>query len=144
MRRLQSFLRLPARERFLYLRTWLLLFRIRLMLWVLPYRRWRQIAAQMIRVENERQLDRPQVNQITRAVRVMSRYVPQASCLTQALAAQTLLANEGQRSQLRVGVTQNGGKLEAHAWVQIDGRVVIGGRESVVRFSAFPTLELES
>lgn len=144
MRRLQSFLRLPARERFLYLRTWLLLFRIRLMLWVLPYRRWRQIAAQMIRVENERQLDRPQVNQITRAVRVMSKYVPQASCLTQALAAQTLLANEGQRSQLRVGVTQNGGKLEAHAWVQIDGRVVIGGRESVVRFSAFPTLELES
>lgn len=144
MRRLQSFLRLPARERFLYLRTWLLLFRIRLMLWVLPYRRWRQIAAQMIRVENERQLERPQVNQITRAVRVMSRYVPQASCLTQALAAQTLLANEGQRSQLRVGVTQNGGKLEAHAWVQIDGRVVIGGRESVVRFSAFPTLELES
>lgn len=144
MRRLQSFLRLPARERFLYLRTWLLLFRIRLMLWVLPYRRWRQIAAQMIRVENERQLERPQVNQITRAVRVMSKYVPQASCLTQALAAQTLLANEGQRSQLRVGVTQNGGKLEAHAWVQIDGRVVIGGRESVVRFSAFPTLELES
>lgn len=144
MRRLQSFLRLPARERFLYLRTWLLLFRIRLMLWVLPYRRWRQIAAQMIRVENERQLERPQVNQITRAVRVMSRYVPQASCLTQALAAQTLLANEGQRSQLRVGVTQNDGKLEAHAWVQIDGRVVIGGRESVVRFSAFPTLELES
>lgn len=144
MRRLQSFLRLPARERFLFLRTWLLLFRIRLMLWVLPYRRWRQIAAHMIRVENERQLDRPQVNQITRAVRVMSRYVPQASCLTQALAAQTLLANEGQRSQLRVGVTQNDGKLEAHAWVQIDGRVVIGGRESVVRFSAFPTLELES
>lgn len=144
MRRLQSFLRLPARERFLYLRTWLLLFRIRLMLWVLPYRRWRQIAAHMIRVENERQLDRPQVNQITRAVRVMSKYVPQASCLTQALAAQTLLANEGQRSQLRVGVTQNSGKLEAHAWVQIDGRVVIGGRESVVRFSAFPTLELES
>lgn len=144
MRRLQSFLRLPARERFLYLRTWLLLFRIRLMLWVLPYRRWRQIAAQMIRVENERQLERPQVNQITRAVRVMSKYVPQASCLTQALAAQTLLANEGQRSQLRVGVTQNDGKLEAHAWVQIDGRVVIGGRESVVRFSAFPTLELES
>lgn len=144
MRRLQSFLRLPARERFLYLRTWLLLFRIRLMLWVLPYRRWRQIAAHMIRVENERQLERPQVNQITRAVRVMSKYVPQASCLTQALAAQTLLANEGQRSQLRVGVTQNGGKLEAHAWVQIDGRVVIGGRESVVRFSAFPTLELES
>lgn len=144
MRRLQSFLRLPARERFLYLRTWLLLFRIRLMLWVLPYRRWRQIAAHMIRVENERQLDRPQVNQITRAVRVMSKYVPQASCLTQALAAQTLLANEGQRSQLRVGVTQNDGKLEAHAWVQIDGRVVIGGRESVVRFSAFPTLELES
>lgn len=144
MRRLRSFLRLPARERLLYLQTWLLLFRIRLMLWVLPYRRWRQIAAHMIRIEIEHQLEHPQVNQITRAVKVMSRYVPYASCLTQALAAQTLLAHEGQRSQLRVGVAQNGGKLEAHAWVQVDGRVVIGGRESVARFSAFPSLELES
>jgi hypothetical protein len=144
MRRLQSFLRLPARERFLYLQTWLLLFRIRLMLWLLPYRRWRQTAARMIHIKSERQLERPQVNQITRAVKVTSRYVPQASCLTQALAAQTLLAKAGQRSQLRVGVTHKDGKVEAHAWVQVDGRVVIGGRESVARFSAFPTLELES
>lgn len=144
MRRLQSFLRLPARERFLYIHTWLLLFRIRLMLWVLPYRRWRQIAAQMIYIEHERQLERPQIDQLTRAVKVMSRYVPHASCLTQAIAAQTLLANQGQHSQLRVGVTQNGGKLEAHAWVQVDGRIVIGGRERVAHFSAMPTLELES
>ena len=144
MRRLQSFLRLPARERFLYLQTWLLLFRIRMMLWMLPYQRWRQVAANMIRIGNERNLERPTVDRLARAVKVMSRYVPGASCLTQALAAQTLLAHAGQRSQLRVGVTQNGGKLEAHAWVQVEGHVVIGGRQSVARFSAFPTLELES
>ena len=145
MRRLQSFLRLPARERSLYLQTWLLLFRIRLMLWMLPYQRWRQIAANMIHIENEHTLERPNVDRLARAVKVMSRYMPHASCLTQALAAQTLLAHEGQRSQLRVGVTQNdAGKLEAHAWVQVNGRVVIGGRQSVARFSAFPTLELES
>jgi hypothetical protein len=145
MRRLRTFLRLTASERFLFLGTWQLLWRIRLMLWLLPYQRWRRVVAEMIQIEQEHALNRDMVDQLTRAVRIMRRFVPGASCLTLALTTQILLAREGQRSQLRVGVLQNAsGKLEAHAWVQVNGRVVIGGKQGITRFSALPTLELES
>jgi Transglutaminase-like superfamily len=53
--------------------------------------------------------------------------VPYASCLTQALAAQILLAKEGYDSEICVGVgkTELGGFI-AHAWVVKDGRVLLG------------------
>jgi hypothetical protein len=62
------------------------------------------------------------------AVRNSARLVPKASCLTQALAAQLLLARSGYRSQLRIGVAADPtGRLLAHAWLVSNGRVVVGG-----------------
>lgn len=61
-------------------------------------------------------------------VRNAARLVPRASCLTQALAAQLLLARSGHRSQIRIGVAKDpDGRLLAHAWLISDGRIVIGG-----------------
>lgn len=62
------------------------------------------------------------------AVRQTARIVPGATCLTQALALQYLLARQGDRSVIRVGVAQEeDGALAAHAWVIKDDRVLIGG-----------------
>jgi hypothetical protein len=65
---------------------------------------------------------------VTWAVRRVSRAVPGATCLTQALAAQVLLSRRGYASRLRIGVARaadNG--LRAHAWLESDGVVVFGG-----------------
>lgn len=62
-----------------------------------------------------------------RVVRV-ARLVPGASCLTQALATQVLLAWHGHAGAVvRLGVKRDGGALLAHAWVEYRGHVVIGG-----------------
>jgi len=61
------------------------------------------------------------------AVRRSARLVPGASCLSQALAAQFLLARRGFNSIIKVGVREEGGKILAHAWLISEGRVVIGG-----------------
>ena len=54
-----------------------------------------------------------------------------ASCLDQALAARTLLAASGQRCDLQLGVRRSAaGQFEAHAWLELDGRVLVGGGES--------------
>ena len=65
------------------------------------------------------------------AVVVASRYVPMSTCLTQALAAQVLLARRGYSAHLHIGVAKEGAeaKLKAHAWVESDGKVLIGGSE---------------
>ncbi len=60
------------------------------------------------------------------AVRRASTIVPGASCLTQAIATKALLARRGQASTLRLGVAKKDEDLEAHAWLEADGKVLIG------------------
>jgi hypothetical protein len=74
------------------------------------------------------------------AVRNSARLVPKASCLTQALAAQFLLARSGYPSQLRIGVaTDPAGRLLAHAWLVSNGRVVVGGSSrELARYALLP------
>jgi hypothetical protein len=60
-----------------------------------------------------------------------SRFVPGATCLTQALATDLLLVRGGIAASLLIGVRRSDrAALEAHAWVEIDGRIVACGREA--------------
>ena len=63
-----------------------------------------------------------------RAVRVASRVVPFASCLTQAQGAQIMLARHGVETTVCLGVRDAAdGELAAHAWLNSDGEIVLGG-----------------
>jgi len=67
---------------------------------------------------------------ISWAVRAVSRYVPSATCLAQALTLQALLSREGIHSDLAIGVARGDDTgIAAHAWLEIDGTVIIGGEE---------------
>jgi len=56
--------------------------------------------------------------------------VPAASCLTQALAAHLLLCRRGLTPQLHIGVAKDQrDRLIAHAWVESEGRIVVGGTD---------------
>jgi hypothetical protein len=70
------------------------------------------------------------VDKVAWAVKRTSRLVPGATCLTQALTAQTLLHRRGVSSTLHIGVMKSEQrKLAAHAWVVSHGRVVVGGKK---------------
>ncbi len=57
------------------------------------------------------------------------RLFPKNPCLIQAAVVQRLLWRKGHPSELRIGVRKEGGKhLEAHAWVESGGEVVVGAR----------------
>jgi hypothetical protein len=113
----------------LLLQSGLLVTAIRLGLWLLPFRRLRAVLARLTAAPPLlRPGEEASADQIARAVRRASRHVPQASCLTQALATQTLLRWRGIPAHLHIGVAKDAaGRLEAHAWVESEGRVVIGG-----------------
>ena len=76
------------------------------------------------------------------AVRMVSRVVPLASCLTQAQACQILLARRGIASTLCLGVRPgDGDRMVAHAWLVCERQVVIGGdSESVADFRVLAEL----
>ena len=70
------------------------------------------------------------VEQLVRAIRIVSRFVPGATCLTQALAAQALLTQSGFPSQVEIGVARDDlRRLHSHAWVVCQGQVVLGGQQ---------------
>jgi hypothetical protein len=99
---------------------------IRIALWMLPFRVVRAAAARLIVPRCDISDPRPAVERIVWSVNVASRFIPRASCLTQSLAAQILLARHGYPAELRLGVAREGARFDAHAWVESDGRVVIG------------------
>ena len=65
------------------------------------------------------------------AVRAVSRYVPGATCLTQALAAQALLTQSGRDSRIEFAVKKDEQRrFLAHAWVVCGEQIVIGRAEA--------------
>ena len=107
---------------------WLVLL-IRIGLWILPSRTLhRAVAARALR----RRIRRPHsVEQITWAVTAAARRVPQATCLTQALAAMVLLAANGHPATLRFGVAISaGGGLRAHAWIDSGEKTILADPRS--------------
>jgi hypothetical protein len=55
-----------------------------------------------------------------------ARFVPGATCLPQALAAEAILRRQGHPADLRLGVKRGDDGVEAHAWVESYGRVIVG------------------
>ncbi len=63
-------------------------------------------------------------------------------CLTQALAVDYLFRRAGVPADLHIGVArQENGELKAHAWVESEGEVVIGGNEPLSEYTRLPSLE---
>lgn len=101
---------------------------VRVFLRFVPLRVWSRVADRLPprppRVGTETTMARD----VAWAVDRVSRAIPGATCLTQALAAHLLLSRRGCASRLRIGVARAPGPtLRAHAWLESDGRVVLGG-----------------
>lgn len=141
---LREFVGLPPRARQLVMKAVALVAVIRVALWLLPFPTARRVIAPLGRRSPRaaRPLTPELIDGRAFIVSFASRFVPQASCLTQALALQILLSRTGNPSSIRIGVAREGRKaLEAHAWLECDGRVVIGGGQ-VGRYA--PLLSLET
>jgi hypothetical protein len=132
MKRLREFFRLPSDEQWLLVKAALLLGGIKLGLRVLSFRALRGVVERLVEVPVRlRKEDQDSVQKVVWAVELASLYVPTTgTCLVRALAAQVLLARRGHPTLLHIGVARKGGEgLQAHAWLESGGKVVIGGHE---------------
>lgn len=137
MRKIRNFLFLPYQKKKLLTKSLLFVWFIRLGLWILPYRlliKWLALldSSKSVSRINDWKL----IKEVSYSVRSCAKYVPFASCLTQALATQTLLRLKGQNSILKFGVDKDDNKkLIAHAWIEIDGKIIIGGSPDISRYT---------
>lgn len=129
----------------LFLRAYAWVLLIRLALWVRPFSK---IYAWATKVRTGQPgdcpLDRKAVYKVVWAISAAARRVPKATCLTQALATQIMLGRRGHRTVLQFGIQKrDGGKFDAHAWIERDGEVLIGFNDNFNELTRLPTLEQE-
>lgn len=108
---------------------------------LLPFQTLRRLVDRLSKPSARSQTTgRSSIEKVVWAVELSGRYVP-GTCLTRALAAQILLARRGHPVLLHIGaVREEGEKFLAHAWLECDGRVVIGGHE-LERYTPLTTLK---
>jgi hypothetical protein len=137
--RLHKFAQLHGDDRTLLLRAFLVVAAVRVGLWSLPFRLLQKLASRASGRSALRQRNNARsIAMLTGAVEAAARPIPAATCLTQALAAQFLLAQNGHASTLRIGVLTAGGQFKAHAWLEHAGRIVIGDVAGIGEFKSLP------
>ncbi|MHC4516589.1 MAG: lasso peptide biosynthesis B2 protein, partial [Planctomycetota bacterium] len=109
MRRIRRLLGLPAHEKWLLIKAWVLVFSVRLALWTLRFK----LTERLLRRFNARPpqrlgRNRPPARRVARFVNIASRLVPGGGqCLTKALAAESLLVRRGYPTEVKLGVTRD-------------------------------------
>jgi len=127
MRKIRKFFNLSSSEQRLLIKAWILLGIIRLGLELFPFSTLRKLLNRLRFLMGGFKKDFSE-EYLVWSVAIVSRYIPKATCLAQALTAQFLLQQAGHQACLHIGVTEaDEGRLKAHAWVESQGRILIGG-----------------
>lgn len=91
--------------------------------------------------------DTPDIQRTIWAVNLASHYLlRERPCLTRALVARMLLSRKGYHTILRIGVAPRAStrSIQAHAWLERNGEVVVGNLYDLGRFIPLPPLEITS
>jgi len=127
MRKIRKFFNLSATEKCLLLRAWVLLGLIRLGMEFSPFSSLKKLLERLRPISGGFGIDFSE-EELVWSVEVVSRYIPKATCLAQALTTQFLLQQAGHQACLHIGVTEaEEGGIKAHAWVESQDRILIGG-----------------
>jgi hypothetical protein len=140
--KLKTLLQMPQGDRQLIAFTFLLLIGIRIGLWLLPFQTLLQRLNQVSRKAAQFPSPSPlSIASIQWSVNTISRYfAPGSRCLARALTVKVLLDWQNQPNDLRIGVAKGEAGLEAHAWVEVQGQIVIGYLSDLTRYTLLPTI----
>ncbi|MBE9005842.1 lasso peptide biosynthesis B2 protein [Fortiea sp. LEGE XX443] len=142
MKQLHKLLHLTSSIQFL-LTAFITMIMIRLGLKLLPWRILYQLVGKIVPTS----LNIPEPGEVlwrrvVWAVDTVSRYmIPKPVCLARALVTYILLARQGYRTELCIGVAKNSqGEFAAHAWVESQEQVIIGKIKNLSDFIRLPSL----
>ncbi|TIL65439.1 MAG: lasso peptide biosynthesis B2 protein [Mesorhizobium sp.] len=125
MRNLSRLLSLSGAEMLFLARCVVVVAAVRLGLTLFSFNRVRRLVTGLDAREAASVAD---LRRVAWGVAAAARLVPHASCLTQALSGQYLLARQGNASRIRIGIAQDtGAELKAHAWLMSGNQIVLGG-----------------
>lgn len=142
MKRLRNFISMDRGERLLLVKSLAVMIAVRLALFVAPVQR----VVGLTRWANRRwpRLSAPVLPLRRAALRIAQAraYCPLSTCLSESIAAQLLLARQGYPAEVRIGVSKEGGRFAAHAWLECPDGIVIGNPAPEGKiYNPLPSLE---
>ena len=135
MKKVRNFLKLPLPEKGLLIKALLFVWGVKFGLRLLPFRTMLTLTKP---APNKPGRTSFPLNQLLGAMDTAGRNVPRTTCLVRAIAGQAFLARYGHQTDLRIGVLkdQSEKRVKAHAWLESQGLVLLGGSVGAIhRFS---------
>ncbi len=132
IRRVHKVFQLSPGERAVLVQAWGLFLLVELALRILPITRVLSLSKKVfLKQKSEPALGQvPSVPRLAWLVEVAGRYTSvTATCLKKALVLSWLLGRRGTKTELRIGVAREEGRLKAHAWLDYGGQVILGHQE---------------
>ena len=142
-RKVRTIITADRRQRSLIIKSVLMIGLFRFLLELFPFRTSRRVIARLGRgVARESPPSRPE--DIAAAVKVASgNLLRERPCLPQAIVLHILYRRRGIESDLRIGAKREAdGKIQAHAWVERNGRVDIGMLRDLRAYQPFPAFNI--
>ena len=132
---LKKFLSLDSSQRMLLLQTFVFVWTALTILRLLPFAIVQKLFASRA-ASPGRMHRRYPIERLLWAIAVAGRYVSGTTCLSLALAGRMMLNRYGYPAHIHIGVANDHtGSFGAHAWVESEGTIVMGGQESTSLFA---------
>ena len=134
MELLVKFFRLKNRQKILFMETLLLLTMLRILLQFLPYKQ----VSDLINKLNFKSNNEIPLAVVRQAILSVSKHVSFArNCFIKAIAGNILLKKYGHSTTMHIGAFKEEDKLKAHAWLEINGKVILGRTEDLNSYVPF-------
>jgi hypothetical protein len=143
--RILNFLRLPPSDQWLFIRSALLLVVISCGLYVLPFKTLLALLSKLKeKPMGRRNSNRLSADRIAWSVKSAGRHIPLTTCLSRALVGRMVFGREGYPCDLHIGVAKSeANRLEAHAWLEMGGRIVAGNCHDLSRYHILKSWKAE-
>ncbi|QPC85010.1 lasso peptide biosynthesis B2 protein [Phototrophicus methaneseepsis] len=141
MSKLRTFRALSPAEKFLLIEAALNQLLVVILIKCLPFRTaWRYLVKEEPpSASAQTTIPMQDIDSIAMVVELTSRKIPTSKCLARSLTMHQMLARRGLVIPIKIGVTHSEtGALEAHAWVEYQGEVVLGYLENLADYKIFP------
>ena len=148
MKRLLKYLLFKPNDLWLLLKTFTLLALMRLGLWRLSFARLRKAVdfLSQITIFGNVKDSSVSIDKLVWAVNRSTYYMPgNAKCLARALTTEILMNQYGYDPKLCIGVAKEpAGELKAHAWIESEGKVIMGQLKELSMFKALPLSQMKT
>jgi Transglutaminase-like superfamily len=139
----RRFRKRPPEDRALILRAALILPLTEIGLRLFGFRRWKELIEKFSLPARLSQslpadLQRETAMRAVRAIRSVELHGPtNPNCLERSMTLWWILRREGVDGELHIGARKEGGRFEAHAWVELGGQVLNDGAEVHQHYARF-------